>query len=157
VPAEKPVAKPAMHEPAAEQVQAVIDSGDLIAMERVLGRLKSLLQRHFLLSALVKKVYSRKDEASYRAKLYDYGQTYFLEFDEMAPILKRHKRHKGHAEDKPMEVPVLKWLAITMEEDGKYEEALEICELALKWNLDDGTKTGFQGRIGRIQKKQATG
>jgi hypothetical protein len=46
-------------------------------------------------------------------------------------------------------------MAIAMEEDQRYQDALEVCRIAVEWDLDDGTKTGYAGRINRIKKKQA--
>jgi hypothetical protein len=46
-------------------------------------------------------------------------------------------------------------MAITLEENRKFDEALDICGKALQWDLDDGTKTGYQGRTDRIRRKQS--
>lgn len=48
---------------------------------------------------------------------------------------------------------VYKMLAITLEEDLELDEALSICRIALEQGLSDGTKTGFAGRIDRLNKK----
>ncbi len=49
--------------------------------------------------------------------------------------------------------PSLTRLAIIYEQQGKYEEAISICELALKNGLVDSTKSGFSGRIEKLKKK----
>nr|DAL87918.1 MAG TPA: YbfG [Caudoviricetes sp.] len=50
-------------------------------------------------------------------------------------------------------IPSFQQLAIIYEQQKKFDEAIKICELALKYELKDGTKSGFKGRIARIEKK----
>lgn len=50
-------------------------------------------------------------------------------------------------------IPSFKRLAIIYEKQGKYEEAIKICDLAISNNLADDTKGGFEGRRNRILKK----
>jgi hypothetical protein len=45
-------------------------------------------------------------------------------------------------------------VAITLEEDSRFDEALSICQQAMKWKLGDGTKTGFEGRKTRLERKR---
>lgn len=52
-----------------------------------------------------------------------------------------------------LSVPSFKRLAIIYEQQKRYEEAIEICEKAISYELDDGTMGGFEGRIERLQKK----
>ncbi|MFO7911047.1 MAG: hypothetical protein R6V15_02680 [Desulfotignum sp.] len=54
----------------------------------------------------------------------------------------------------PKLIPVFKMLDIMLEEDGAYDQAVEVCRTALDNGLEDGTKTGFEGRIQRILKKK---
>ena len=50
-------------------------------------------------------------------------------------------------------VTVFKQLAILYEDDHEYDKALSLCNQALLLGLEDGTKTGYQGRIDRLSKK----
>lgn len=43
--------------------------------------------------------------------------------------------------------------ATLLTEQGEYEKAIEICEIAISHGLQDGTKGGFEAQIGRIRKK----
>jgi hypothetical protein len=43
--------------------------------------------------------------------------------------------------------------ATVLAEDGKFEKAIDVCKIALSYGLHDGTKSGFDGRISRIEKK----
>lgn len=50
-------------------------------------------------------------------------------------------------------IPSFKRLAIIYEKQGRYEEAIEVCERALNIGTTDGTKGGFEGRKERLRKK----
>ncbi len=50
-------------------------------------------------------------------------------------------------------VPAFKQLAIIYEKPKQFEKAIDICELAIKFNQTDGTKGDFQGRIEKLKKK----
>lgn len=53
----------------------------------------------------------------------------------------------------PPSIPAFPRLAIIYEKQGKFEEALEICDLAIKYNISDGTKSDFIGRREKLLKK----
>lgn len=57
---------------------------------------------------------------------------------------------------KDARLPSFQRLAIIYEKRGQYDKAIEICERALALGLNDGTKTGFEGRIKRLKKKLNT-
>src|SRR5690625_1223172 len=50
-------------------------------------------------------------------------------------------------------IPSFKRLAIILEKQGKYDEAIKVCNMAITYNLTDGTKGGFKGRKERIYRK----
>jgi len=131
-----------------ERLRDAIGSGDLQKMEEILPELVSPLDRHELLSAVIKKTYALRSQPAMRARLYEFGQVYIGEFDRMAPLLQKS------SQGRPVEAPAIKSLAIALEEDRKFDAAIDLCRKALAWGLDDGTKTGYEGRIRRIKKKQ---
>ena len=45
------------------------------------------------------------------------------------------------------------YYATILTEDEKYQEAIDVCKKAIEYNLNDGTQSGFEGRIKRIMKK----
>lgn len=51
-----------------------------------------------------------------------------------------------------LSIPSFKRLAIIYEKRKLYDKAIEICKLAISYNLDDGTKGGFESRIKKLQK-----
>lgn len=67
-----------------------------------------------------------------------------------------HYNEEGKLEFIPPRFPSFQRLAIIYENQEKYEEAIELCKLAIKLNLRDGTKTGFEGRIKRLERKLNT-
>jgi hypothetical protein len=75
-------------------------------------------------------------------------KTHIAEFGKIAPALEKEMGFLPR-------VITFQHYATLLTEDGKYDDAIDICNTALKFGLDDGTKSGFQGRIERI-KKQAT-
>lgn len=50
-------------------------------------------------------------------------------------------------------IPSFKHLAIIYDQQGKFDEAIQVCEKALSFRLDDGTKGGYASRIQKIKKK----
>jgi hypothetical protein len=60
-------------------------------------------------------------------------------------------------QERPEQVETFKMLAIVMGEDERYDEAVDICKKALSLGLEDGTNTGFEGRIARLEKKRNAG
>ncbi|MGI6491493.1 MAG: hypothetical protein ACOX0T_03600 [Pelotomaculum sp.] len=56
-----------------------------------------------------------------------------------------------------LQIPSFHRLAIIYENQGKYEEAIDICELAISYGLKDGTQSGYEGRIARLTKKAQSG
>jgi len=50
-------------------------------------------------------------------------------------------------------IPAFQRLAMILDEQGDIEGAICVCKLALSYNLTDGTKGGFEGRIAKLKKK----
>ena len=50
-------------------------------------------------------------------------------------------------------IPSFQTLAMCYEKQGKYQEAIDVCKLAIEYGLTDSTKTGFEGRITRLEQK----
>ena len=50
-------------------------------------------------------------------------------------------------------IPSFQRLAIIYEKKGEYKKAIDICKKAIKYNLRDTSKAGFEGRLERLEKK----
>ena len=65
--------------------------------------------------------------------------------------------HNGEREGEykytPPQCPSVIQLAIIYEKNGEFQKAIDICNFALKLELRDGTKGGFQGRKAKLEKK----
>ena len=51
-------------------------------------------------------------------------------------------------------MPSFKQLSIILEKENNYDEAIRICEIAIKLNLDDDTKGGYIKRLEKLKKKK---
>lgn len=105
------------------------------------------LERHRIYTDLMGKAFHDRSSAAARDSLLQMGRDYRSEFDRLLP----HLREEMGATP---EILPLKWLTMSLEEDGRYEEAIAVCRRAEDWKISDGTKTGFTGRRQRIERKQ---
>ena len=103
--------------------------------------------RFYDYAEMMESAYRNRKNTGDRKRLLDEGRRFFNEVEEMLPALRKKMGSTP-------ELLPLKWLVIALEEDGCLEEALSICRKALEWRLEDGTKTGFAGRIIRIERRQ---
>ena len=126
---------------------AELAADDIDGMLAALPAVTNPLDRHRLYLRIVDAAYRERDEAENRDICLEYGQRYIDEFPKMETALRA-----AHDGDLPP-IPVFKQMAITLEEDGDYEAGIAVSEKALAHEVDDGTKTGFAGRIKRLQKK----
>ncbi len=121
--------------------------GDLDDMLRVLPKVTKLLDRHFLLLSIVEQAYKLRNDPKYRNICITYSEIHIKEFGKglKDALLEEFKVMPR--------VPTFQYYATLLTEDGNFSKAIEICELAISYNLSDGTKSNFQGRIQRIRKK----
>ena len=132
-----------------DEVFRATNSGDLGRMVRALRLKTHPVDRHFLLMAVVKESYRLRADPKMADLCADAAQTHVAEFRELAPALKRE------FDGSLPRVSTFQHFATLLTERGEFERAVGVCEKAIAFGLDDGTKGGFQGRIKRIQKKAA--
>lgn len=133
-----------------KKADAVFDawtSSDLSAMLSQLSVKTNLVDRHFLLMNIVKETYRNRQDPKMRETLLQVAQIHIDEFSKIKPAL---IRSTGCLPS----VPTFQKYATVLTEDGNYNKAIEVCKLALKYGLHDGTKGGFEARITNIQKKR---
>lgn len=116
---------------------------------KALGETEDPLARHRLFQQVVEQCYRSRDEKTARLALLHYARAHIAEFDDIKAPLK--KQNGG----KLPQVASFKHYAAVLTESGQYDEAIAICKKALDYGLKDGTKSGYQGRIERIEKLQA--
>ena len=125
-------------------------SGDLDKMLKASEIDTNPIDRHFLLQSIVTQTYKLRKEKKYRDLCIKYAEKHLKEFDKIAPALK---------EDMGGFLPrimTFQYYSTLLTEIGNYEKAIDICKLAISYGLEDGTKSGFQGRIERIKKKMTS-
>jgi hypothetical protein len=107
------------------------------------------LARHRLYQQITEASYKDRDKEASRTAFKYYAEQHISEFDAIKKPLK--KQNNG----KLPQVSTFRNLANVLVEDEQYNEAIAVCQQALHFGLKDGTKTGYQGRIERIEAKKA--
>ncbi len=124
-------------------------SGDLNEMLGAVDIKTNPIDRHFLLQSIVAETYKTRKDNKSRKICIKYAEKHLKEFASIAPALK---------EDMGGVLPritTFQHYATLLTEDGDFEKAIDICKKAIQYDLHDGTKAGFEGRIERIKKQKA--
>lgn len=91
--------------------------------------------------------------AAYREKNYERAEKYCLEDVRLFPdFAKAYPKIYPNDHILPR-ITSFEILAKIYDKQGKYHKLIEICELALRYKLEDSTKGGFKARIQKAQKK----
>lgn len=165
------------------QKELLIEGTNLIGSDKQRAEkvlLKSLqyqnpIDSHFAYNQLINLYYKQRDKPGYLEKCIDickkdielYPLFKQASIDEDIRMIKRTQRlfEKGSKDYKRFQqeidnyvwikprIPSFQQLAIIYEKQEKYAEAIDICKLAVKYQLNDGTKGGFTGRLSRLEKK----
>jgi hypothetical protein len=114
-----------------------------------LDSLTDPLERHRLYTRLVETAYrNRRNSEEDLDTAMTLSRKYVDEFESLKPAV-----FDSMGEGDKI-VPVFRMLAIMLEEAGAYDQAVNICRQALAHGIEDGTRTGFEGRIKRLMKKK---
>lgn len=124
-------------------------SGDLEGMINALGTKAKLIDRHFLLMGVVDETYRRRSDPAMAQKCQEVAEIHINEFPKISAALKRE-----YGDPLPRVTTFQKY-ATLLTEMREFDRAVEVCKSAIAFRLDDGTKSGFEGRIARIRKKAA--
>lgn len=130
------------------QVDEALASGDLAEMEKVLQETDDPIDRNRLLGRLVAGHYRQRAEPEHLEAFYRAAHT---QIEEASVIL---DAIEAMGRPRPDHLEAFKVMAIALDEDERYDEAVAICEKALSLGLEDGTKTGFEGRIARLTRSR---
>jgi hypothetical protein len=131
-----------------ERVEQVLASDNVDAMTQVLEKTDDPVLRDALFGQIVAGHYRQRSDPADRDAFYQYAGQHI---DEIPAVLDSLEKSE---DGRPDRVESFKMMAITMAEDERYEEAIKVCETAMSLGLEDGTKTGFEGRIARLKKKR---
>lgn len=123
-------------------------SGDIEKMVAALNVKTNPIDRHFLLLSLVKESYKRRAEVEMGRICSTTSELHLREFPGLIESLKEQFGMLPR-------VPTFQYYATLLTERGDFEKAIFVCKAAIAYGLLDGTKSGFEGRIIKIQKAQA--
>lgn len=130
-----------------DPVAAALAAGDLDQLRAVVDLAAAPVEQHLVLSKIIDLAYRERSDGAMRAILLENGRRYLALFPELFSALKAELCQNVH------QIAVFKQMAIALDEDGDSDAAIAVCRTAIEYDMDDGTKTGFAGRIARIQKK----
>jgi hypothetical protein len=124
-------------------------SGDLQRMIKALNFKANRVDRHFLLMAIVKETYRKRSDPKMADRCLEVAQIHCEEFSTIVEALRKDLNRDGMLP----RVPTFAFYATLLTERGEFQKAVKVCESAIGFGLDDGTKGGYEGRIERIKKK----
>jgi hypothetical protein len=130
------------------RVEEALASGDLSSMDTLLEDICDPVLRNRLLNQLVDSYYRLRADSKHRADFYRVADVHIEE----APSILEGIEEIGRP--RPNHIDAFKSMVIVLDEDGRQDTAIAVCELALSLGLQDGTKTGFEGRITRLKKSR---
>lgn len=132
------------------EVDAVFDawtSGDLDKMLAVVDVKTNPVDRGALLVNIVQETYKLRSNPEMRATCKRMSELHLAEFPDLAGPLKEETGSIPR-------VSTFQHYATVLTEDGEFAKAIDVCNQAIEYGLKDGTKSGFEGRISRIEKKR---
>jgi len=121
---------------------------DLDAMLLALSTPTNPIDRHFLLQSIVQTTYKSRKDPKMHGVFLEIARQHTQEFSKLTTALRQE------FDGVLPRVVTFQYLATVLAEDGELDEAIKVCQTAIQYGLHDGTKTGFEGRIQRIRKKQ---
>ncbi len=130
----------------ADEVFFAWTSGELARMLAARAMQTHPIDRHHLLSGIASTAYAQRERPEMRRLFLETAQQHVAEFATLAPVM------AADFGGRLPRVPTFASLATVLAEDGKFEEAIAVCEKALSFGLHDGTKGDFPARIARIRK-----
>ncbi|MCL1140588.1 hypothetical protein [Shewanella pneumatophori] len=104
---------------------------------------------HLAISAAIAECYKQRKQAEYVQYGAGLSQPYLEVF---AAFVKGVKAENPDAEVKGT---AMMHLSTLLNDNGEFDSAISICKTAIEYGLADGTVTGFEGRITRIEKAKA--
>jgi hypothetical protein len=119
------------------------------AVDRMIDALrheKNPLERHRLLGEIVVESHRQRADTAMNKLFLRFAAMHVKELPKMAEVL---RTNGGFL---PV-VPAFSLLAEALEEGGRIEEAVSVCNQAVELGLTDGTQAGFAGRIRKLQKR----
>tara|TARA_R110000796_G_scaffold122229_10_gene236606 strand:- start:7413 stop:8285 length:873 start_codon:yes stop_codon:yes gene_type:complete len=108
-----------------------------------------LQSQHNGLASVINHCYKMRKQADYC----QYGAALQLTYLDLYRSL--HQQYVSQKSTDEIKSPAFMQLSTLLNDVGQFDEAIKVCEQALEYQLTDGTVTGFEGRIKRIEKAKA--
>jgi len=139
-------------DPEDSEVRKAMWSDDLPTRLAALDKRCSPITRHFLLLQIVEMGFrGRKTDPEMRSTCIRVGRLHMSEYSRLDQAL-----CDSNGGDRPR-VSTFEMLAKALGEIGDYDGAIEACKEGLRYDMGDGTKGGFEGRIKRLEKARDAG
>lgn len=123
-------------------------SGDIERMLAALDVITNPIDRHFLLQTIVQEAYRERAQPKMAHICSTIAEKHLDEFPGL------HEALLLNCGVLPR-VSTFQHYATLLTERGEFERAMWVCQQAMSYGLQDNTKSGYEGRIQRIQKAQA--
>lgn len=111
------------------------------------------IDTHFLYLNIIESTYKQRADPQMRILFRKTALEHISVFDLLEPVLYNKSGNNQDPKFLLPRVPTFQYLATVYAEDGEFGKAIKVCELAIGFGLEDGTKGGFSGRMERIKKK----
>jgi hypothetical protein len=108
-----------------------------------------LPSQHDDLVSVINHCYKMRKQANYC----QYGAALQLTYLGLYRAL--HQQYVTQKSTDDIKLPAFMQLSTLLNDIGQFDAAVKVCQQALKYQLTDGTVTGFEGRIKRIEKAKA--
>jgi hypothetical protein len=105
-----------------------------------------LQSQHNGLASVINHCYKMRKQSDYC----QYGAALQLTYVGLYRSL--HQQYVSQKSTDEIKSPAFMQLSTLLNDVGQFDEAIKVCEQALEYQLTDGTVTGFDGRIKRIEK-----
>ncbi|WP_372940632.1 hypothetical protein [Shewanella sp.] len=104
--------------------------------------------QHDAVADVVGHCYKMRKQADYC----QYGAALKMLYLDLFSVI--YQQHDKNGSDE-IKAPAFMQLSTLLNDTGEFEQAISVCQQALEYQLTDGTVTGFEGRISRIEKAKA--
>ncbi|GBD32537.1 hypothetical protein HRbin33_01507 [bacterium HR33] len=120
----------------ADQVFEAWTSADLGRMLGARSFQTNPIDRHFLLQGIVRATYRLRSDPEMRRVSVETGM---MHLSELSTVVRALRIEFSGAFPR---VPSFAWLATALAEEGRVDDAIQVCETAARFGLEDGTKAG---------------
>lgn len=131
-----------------DEVFGAWTSRDIPRMVEAMDLKTNPIDRHFLLLNIVTETYRLRADPEMAELCLRVAQTHLAEFPNLLPFLNQE------FPDRLPQVPTFQHYATVLVDRDRFSEAIQVCEAAIGFGLQDGTQGGYEGRIARIKKRQ---